>query len=226
MTFKKKVLIILAMLAMVIASSGCIMIQSDVTVKGDLTGVWKAKVFSADPSILNKAGLEEKIKEAGITNYKITEATTEVMNGAAKKTITGFEVTLPWKNNDELKRIVVLGRAATVGGNQNGKINVSDPIVKDEQTGEVTLNLGNATPKMTLHIDGSFDKTTLKDAVINKDGAIEYTAETPVVLKFKPNIPIFGSGISMAVGGIVLLAGGVLYYQRKNKTKDATEKIA
>lgn len=215
-------LMVALMVVIMCLTSGCVQIYSDISVKADLSGVWKAKVFSADPSILNKAGLEERIKEAGIKEYKISETTQEVLNGAAKTTVKGFEVILPWANSEELKNIVVLSRLATVGGNQNGRIKVPEPLVKDEKTGLVSLDLGNATDKVTLRIEGAFDKNAIKAGKIIDDSTIEFTMNDPVVVQFKPKAMVAGfnsSTIGIILGGIIIVAGGALYYQRKKIAK-------
>lgn len=207
--------------------TGCAKITNDVSVNNDLTGVWKSKVFLMDQSI-KKEVIEQEIKKAGVKNYTMKDIVEKMaVNGAGDKgDVKGWEIEMPWKNNEELKSILVLGRVATFGGNQGGAVAIPDPITKDEKTGLVTLNLGNSADKMTLHVDGTFDKEAIKTGKVIDDKTIEFKTNDVVKLQYKPTpvaIGSFGSswmGIAAAV--VIIGAGGLVYYRRKEGDKKAS----
>ena len=108
-------------IGMLVLTSGCAQVFSDVTVNPDLTGTWKSKIFVPDPTMLPKAELEKSLKQNGIQNYKIEPTKGEiVINGQGDKgQADGWEVTAEWKNETELKKIVaLLAGAATPNQNQ------------------------------------------------------------------------------------------------------------
>ena len=238
---RKKLITVLALLMMLLLTSGCI--KSDVTIKENMSGTWKTKAYIDKKTM---ADFEEKMKAQGITNYTIKESTEKVnkkdmteyketsgTEGVEFKTMPVQEIVSDFKNKEELDKII---NCLDISLGNTARKTPTHGFKKNEQTGKMTMDLSNIEMiETTFHVEGTIDKDTTKGTLIN-DSTIKFSSKQPVIFTYKPVAPILPKlpevanlsntpGVSNSVTGIViiiLLIIGIIVYYKKRKTKESS----
>ena len=205
----KRFLYILLTVMMLVLMSGCVMVKSDVILKEDLTGTWKAKIYVPDG--LKKEDMEKEIKGIGISNYTLKELKEQIQNPKNGQMIDVgcWEVVTEFKNKEDLDKIVEGLRVLAGNGKQK-----NPNVLKKDEDGKVVVDLSNLKMEQTtFHIEGIIDPASTKGKLIN-ESTIEFNSNQPIIFQFKPGIgnKMVGGVIG---GGILLAVVGYIRYRRK-----------
>ena len=214
---KRFVLFCLALCLLLAA--GCAQVTSEIEVKSDFSGEWKATIQSPVP--ISKGDLLSAVTQNsnGQAPIDISKVELEAI-GPDGKELKGDSATVQsqmWKleakfaNKDELAKM----SAAVFGRNPDAKINVIYPYGDDPDM--YTFNLGKASGATTIEVDGKIIKESIGKGILKNDDTVIYAAGDPIYFQFKKD----GSSGLLIGGalGIVVLAGiGYVIYRRRQAT--------
>ena len=200
-------------------AAGCAQVTSEIEVKSDFSGEWKATIQSPVP--ISKGDLLSAVTQNsnGQAPIDISKVELEAI-GPDGKELKGDSATVQsqmWKleakfaNKDELAKM----SAAVFGRNPDAKINVIYPYGDDPDM--YTFNLGKASGATTIEVDGKIIKESIGKGILKNDDTVIYAAGDPIYFQFKKD----GSSGLLIGGalGIVVLAGiGYVIYRRRQAT--------
>lgn len=214
-----KRLVFLCLALCLLLAAGCAQVTSEIEVKSDFSGEWKATIQSPVP--ISKGDLLSAVTQNsnGQAPIDISKVELEAI-GPDGKELKGDSATVQsqmWKleakfaNKDELAKM----SAAVFGRNPDAKINVIYPYGDDPDM--YTFNLGKASGATTIEVDGKIIKESIGKGILKNDDTVIYAAGDPIYFQFKKD----GSS-SLLIGGalgIVVLAGiGYVIYRRRQAT--------
>lgn len=214
-----KRLVFLCLALCLLLAAGCAQVTSEIEVKSDFSGEWKATIQSPVP--ISKGDLLSAVTQNsnGQAPIDISKVELEAI-GPDGKELKGDSATVQsqmWKleakfaNKDELAKM----SAAVFGRNPDAKINVIYPYGDDPDM--YTFNLGKASGATTIEVDGKIIKESIGKGILKNDDTIIYAAGDPIYFQFKKD----GSSGLLIGGalGIVVLAGiGYVIYCRRQAT--------
>lgn len=214
-----KRLVFLCLALCLLLAAGCAQVTSEIEVKSDFSGEWKATIQSPVP--ISKGDLLSAVTQNsnGQAPIDISKVELEVI-GPDGKELKGDSATVQsqmWKleakfaNKDELAKM----SAAVFGRNPDAKINVIYPYGDDPDM--YTFNLGKASGATTIEVDGKIIKESIGKGILKNDDTVIYAAGDPIYFQFKKD----GSSGLLIGGalGIVVLAGiGYVIYRRRQAT--------
>lgn len=214
-----KRLVFLCLALCLLLAAGCAQVTSEIEVKSDFSGEWKATIQSPVP--ISKGDLLSAVTQNsnGQAPIDISKVELEAI-GPDGKELKGDSATVQsqmWKleakfaNKDELAKM----SAAVFGRNPDAKINVIYPYGDDPDM--YTLNLGKASGATTIEVDGKIIKESIGKGILKNDDTVIYAAGDPIYFQFKKD----GSSGLLIGGalGIVVLAGiGYVIYRRRQAT--------
>lgn len=216
----KKALLVILILVMTVTLSGCAkIVHCDVSINNDLTGTWKAKVFSTEP--ISKTMIDNNLKEGKLTGYtlKPIKESIDYLENGKPQTMDGWEVVMNWANTEELNKIIAYMRTGGSGfGTGIGNKNAPEPLTVGED-GTITVNFGQLQyNKLSLTIKGDIIEGSTQGKVNGR--TIEFAPNQEIKLQFKPSkMPeINKTTIQIGAGGLILLAGGFYYMRRKSSS--------
>lgn len=214
-----KRLVFLCLALCLLLAAGCAQVTSEIEVKSDFSGEWKATIQSPVP--ISKGDLLSAVTQNsnGQAPIDISKVELEAI-GPDGKELKGDSATVQsqmWKleakfaNKDELAKM----SAAVFGRNPDAKINVIYPYGDDPDM--YTFNLGKASGATTIEVDGRIIKESIGKGILKNDDTVIYAAGDPIYFQFKKD----GSSGLLIGGalGIVVLAGiGYVIYRRRQAT--------
>lgn len=214
-----KRLVFLCLALCLLLAAGCAQVTSEIEVKSDFSGEWKATIQSPVP--ISKGDLLSAVTQNsnGQAPIDISKVELEAI-GPDGKELKGDSATVQsqmWKleakfaNKDELAKM----SAAVFGRNPDAKINVIYPYGDDPDM--YTFNLGKASGATTIEVDGKNIKESIGKGILKNDDTVIYAAGDPIYFQFKKD----GSSGLLIGGalGIVVLAGiGYVIYRRRQAT--------
>lgn len=214
-----KRLVFLCLALCLLLAAGCAQVTSEIEVKSDFSGEWKATIQSPVP--ISKGDLLSAVTQNsnGQAPIDISKVELEAI-GSDGKELKGDSATVQsqmWKleakfaNKDELAKM----SAAVFGRNPDAKINVIYPYGNDPDV--YTFNLGKASGATTIEVDGKIIKESIGKGILKDDDTVIYAAGDPIYFQFKKD----GSSGLLIGGalGIVVLAGiGYVIYRRRQAT--------
>lgn len=214
-----KRLVFLCLALCLLLAAGCAQVTSEIEVKSDFSGEWKATIQSPVP--ISKGDLLSAVTQNsnGQAPIDISKVELEAI-GPDGKELKGDSATVQsqmWKleakfaNKDELAKM----SAAVFGRNPDAKINVIYPYGDDPDV--YTFNLGKASGATTIEVDGKIIKESIGKGILKDDDTVIYAAGDPIYFQFKKD----GSSGLLIGGalGIVVLAGiGYVIYRRRQAT--------
>lgn len=214
-----KRLVFLCLALCLLLAAGCAQVTSEIEVKSDFSGEWKATIQSPVP--ISKGDLLSAVTQNsnGQASIDISKVELEAI-GPDGKELKGDSATVQsqmWKleakfaNKDELAKM----SAAVFGRNPDAKINVVYPYGDDPDM--YTFNLGKASGATTIEVDGKIIKESIGKGILKNDDTVIYAAGDPIYFQFKKD----GSSGLLIGGalGIVVLAGiGYVIYRRRQAT--------
>lgn len=214
-----KRLVFLCLALCLLLAAGCAQVTSEIEVKSDFSGEWKATIQSPVP--ISKGDLLSAVTQNsnGQASIDISKVELEAI-GPDGKELKGDSATVQsqmWKleakfaNKDELAKM----SAAVFGRNPDVKINVIYPYGDDPDM--YTFNLGKASGATTIEVDGKIIKESIGKGILKNDDTVIYAAGDPIYFQFKKD----GSSGLLIGGalGIVVLAGiGYVIYRRRQAT--------
>lgn len=214
-----KRLVFLCLALCLLLAAGCAQVTSEIEVKSDFSGEWKATIQSPVP--ISKGDLLSAVTQNsnGRASIDISKVELEAI-GPDGKELKGDSATVQsqmWKleakfaNKDELAKM----SAAVFGRNPDAKINVIYPYGDDPDM--YTFNLGKASGATTIEVDGKIIKESIGKGILKNDDTVIYAAGDPIYFQFKKD----GSSGLLIGGalGIVVLAGiGYVIYRRRQAT--------
>lgn len=214
-----KRLVFLCLALCLLLAAGCAQVTSEIEVKSDFSGEWKATIQSPVP--ISKGDLLSAVTQNsnGQAPIDISKVELEAI-GPDGKELKGDSATVQsqmWKleakfaNKDELAKM----SAAVFGRNPDAKINVIYPYGDDPDM--YTFNLGKASGATTIEVDGKIIKESIGKGILKNDDTVIYAAGDPIFFQFKKD----GSSGLLIGGalGIVVLAGiGYVIYRRRQAT--------
>lgn len=214
-----KRLVFLCLALCLLLAVGCAQVTSEIEVKSDFSGEWKATIQSPVP--ISKGDLLSAVTQNsnGQAPIDISKVELEAI-GPDGKELKGDSATVQsqmWKleakfaNKDELAKM----SAAVFGRNPDAKINVIYPYGDDPDV--YTFNLGKASGATTIEVDGKIIKESIGKGILKDDDTVIYAAGDPIYFQFKKD----GSSGLLIGGalGIVVLAGiGYVIYRRRQAT--------
>lgn len=214
-----KRLVFLCLALCLLLAAGCAQVTSEIEVKSDFSGEWKATIQSPVP--ISKGDLLSAVTQNsnGQAPIDISKVVLEAI-GPDGKELKGDSATVQsqmWKleakfaNKDELAKM----SAAVFGRNPDAKINVIYPYGDDPDM--YTFNLGKASGATTIEVDGKIIKESIGKGILKNDDTVIYAAGDPIYFQFKKD----GSSGLLIGGalGIVVLAGiGYVIYRRRQAT--------
>ena len=214
-----KRLVFLCLALCLLLAAGCAQVTSEIEVKSDFSGEWKATIQSPVP--ISKGDLLSAVTQNsnGQAPIDISKVELEAI-GPDGKELKGDSATVQsqmWKleakfaNKDELAKM----SAAVFGRNPDAKINVIYPYGDDPDM--YTFNLGKASGATTIEVDGKIIKESIGKGILKNDDTDIYAAGDPIYFQFKKD----GSSGLLIGGalGIVVLAGiGYVIYRRRQAT--------
>ena len=214
-----KRLVFLCLALCLLLAAGCAQVTSEIEVKSDFSGEWKATIQSPVP--ISKGDLLSAVTQNsnGQAPIDISKVELEAI-GPDGKELKGDSATVQsqmWKleakfaNKDELAKM----SAAVFGRNPDAKINVIYPYGDDPDM--YTFNLGKASGATTIEVDGKIIKESIGKGILKNDDTVIYAAGDPIYFQFKKD----GSSGLLIGGalGIVVLAGiGYVIYRRRQAT--------
>lgn len=214
-----KRLVFLCLALCLLLAAGCAQVTSEIEVKADFSGEWKATIQSPVP--ISKGDLLSAVTQNsnGQAPIDISKVELEAI-GPDGKELKGDSATVQsqmWKleakfaNKDELAKM----SAAVFGRNPDAKINVIYPYGDDPDM--YTFNLGKASGATTIEVDGKIIKESIGKGILKNDDTVIYAAGDPIYFQFKKD----GSSGLLIGGalGIVVLAGiGYVIYRRRQAT--------
>lgn len=214
-----KRLVFLCLALCLLLAAGCAQVTSEIEVKSDFSGEWKATIQSPVP--ISKGDLLSAVTQnsKGQAPIDISKVELEAI-GPDGKELKGDSATVQsqmWKleakfaNKDELAKM----SAAVFGRNPDAKINVIYPYGDDPDM--YTFNLGKASGATTIEVDGKIIKESIGKGILKNDDTVIYAAGDPIYFQFKKD----GSSGLLIGGalGIVVLAGiGYVIYRRRQAT--------
>lgn len=214
-----KRLVFLCLALCLLLAAGCAQVTSEIEVKSDFSGEWKAMIQSPVP--ISKGDLLSAVTQNsnGQAPIDISKVELEAI-GPDGKELKGDSATVQsqmWKleakfaNKDELAKM----SAAVFGRNPDAKINVIYPYGDDPDM--YTFNLGKASGATTIEVDGKIIKESIGKGILKNDDTVIYAAGDPIYFQFKKD----GSSGLLIGGalGIVVLAGiGYVIYRRRQAT--------
>ena len=214
-----KPLVFLCLALCLLLAAGCAQVTSEIEVKSDFSGEWKATIQSPVP--ISKGDLLSAVTQNsnGQAPIDISKVELEAI-GPDGKELKGDSATVQsqmWKleakfaNKDELAKM----SAAVFGRNPDAKINVIYPYGDDPDM--YTFNLGKASGATTIEVDGKIIKESIGKGILKNDDTVIYAAGDPIYFQFKKD----GSSGLLIGGalGIVVLAGiGYVIYRRRQAT--------
>lgn len=214
-----KRLVFLCLALCLLLAAGCAQVTSEIEVKSDFSGEWKATIQSPVP--ISKGDLLSAVTQNsnGQAPIDISKVELEAI-GPDGKELKGDSATVQsqmWKleakfaNKDELAKM----SAALFGRNPDAKINVIYPYGDDPDM--YTFNLGKASGATTIEVDGKIIKESIGKGILKNDDTVIYAAGDPIYFQFKKD----GSSGLLIGGalGIVVLAGiGYVIYRRRQAT--------
>lgn len=214
-----KRLVFLCLALCLLLAAGCAQVTSEIEVKSDFSGEWKATIQSPVP--ISKGDLLSAVTQNsnGQAPIDISKVELEAI-GPDGKELKGNSATVQsqmWKleakfaNKDELAKM----SAAVFGRNPDAKINVIYPYGDDPDM--YTFNLGKASGATTIEVDGKIIKESIGKGILKNDDTVIYAAGDPIYFQFKKD----GSSGLLIGGalGIVVLAGiGYVIYRRRQAT--------
>lgn len=214
-----KRLVFLCLALCLLLAAGCAQVTSEIEVKSDFSGEWKATIQSPVP--ISKGDLLSAVTQNsnGQAPIDISKVELEAI-GPDGKELKGDSATVQsqmWKleakfaNKDELAKM----SAAVFGRNPDAKINVIYPYGDDPDM--YTFNLGKASGATTIEVDGKIIKESIGKGILKDDDTVIYAAGDPIYFQFKKD----GSSGLLIGGalGIVVLAGiGYVIYRRRQAT--------
>ena len=214
-----KRLVFLCLALCLLLAAGCAQVTSEIEVKSDFSGEWKATIQSPVP--ISKGDLLSAVTQNsnGQAPIDISKVELEAI-GPDGKELKGDSATVQsqmWKleakfaNKDELAKM----SAAVFGRNPDAKINVIYPYGDDPDM--YTFNLGKASGATTIEVDGKIIKESIGKGILKNDDTVIYAAGDPIYFQFKKD---GGSGLLIGGAlGIVVLAGiGYVIYRRRQAT--------
>lgn len=214
-----KRLVFLCLALCLLLAAGCAQVTSEIEVKSDFSGEWKATIQSPVP--ISKGDLLSAVTQNsnGQAPIDISKVELEAI-GPDGKELKGDSATVQsqmWKleakfaNKDELAKM----SAAVFGRNPDAKINVIYPYGDDPDM--YTFNLGKASGATTIEVDGKIIKESIGKGILKNVDTVIYAAGDPIYFQFKKD----GSSGLLIGGalGIVVLAGiGYVIYRRRQAT--------
>lgn len=214
-----KRLVFLCLALCLLLAAGCAQVTSEIEVKSDFSGEWKATIQSPVP--ISKGDLLSAVTQNsnGQASIDISKVELEAI-GPDGKELKGDSATVQsqmWKleakfaNKDELAKM----SAAVFGRNPDAKINVIYPYGDDPDM--YTFNLGKASGATTIEVDGKIIKESIGKGILKNDDTVIYATGDPIYFQFKKD----GSSGLLIGGalGIVVLAGiGYVIYRRRQAT--------
>lgn len=214
-----KRLVFLCLALCLLLAAGCAQVTSEIEVKSDFSGEWKATIQSPVP--ISKGDLLSAVTQNsnGQAPIDISKVELEAI-GPDGKELKGDSATVQsqmWKleakfaNKDELAKM----SAAVFGRNPDAKINVIYPYGDDPDM--YTFNLGKASGATTIEVDGKIIKESIGKGILKNDDTVIYAAGDPIYFQFKKD----GSSGLLIGGalGIVVLAGiGYVIYRCRQAT--------
>ena len=214
-----KRLVFLCLALCLLLAAGCAQVTSEIEVKSDFSGEWKATIQSPVP--ISKGDLLSAVTQNsnGQAPIDISKVELEAIgpDGKELKRDSATVQSQMWKleakfaNKDELAKM----SAAVFGRNPDAKINVIYPYGDDPDM--YTFNLGKASGATTIEVDGKIIKESIGKGILKNDDTVIYAAGDPIYFQFKKD----GSSGLLIGGalGIVVLAGiGYVIYRRRQAT--------
>lgn len=214
-----KRLVFLCLALCLLLAAGCAQVTSEIEVKSDFSGEWKATIQSPVP--ISKGDLLSAVTQNsnGQAPIDISKVELEAI-GPDGKELKGDSATVQsqmWKleakfaNKDELAKM----SAAVFGRNPDAKINVIYPYGDDPDM--YTFNLGKASGATTIEVDGKIIKESIGKGILKNDDTVIYAAGDPIYFQFK-NDGSSGLLIGGALGIVVLAGIGYVIYRRCQAT--------
>lgn len=182
-----KRLVFLCLALCLLLAAGCAQVTSEIEVKSDFSGEWKATIQSPVP--ISKGDLLSAVTQNsnGQASIDISKVEHEAI-GPDGKELKGDSATVQsqmWKleakfaNKDELAKM----SAAVFGRNPDAKINVIYPYGDDPDM--YTFNLGKASGATTIEVDGKIIKESIGKGILKNDDTVIYAAGDPIYFQFK-----------------------------------------
>lgn len=214
-----KRLVFLCLALCLLLAAGCAQVTSEIEVKSDFSGEWKATIQSPVP--ISKGDLLSAVTQNsnGQAPIDISKVELEAI-GPDGKELKGDSATVQsqmWKleakfaNKDELAKM----SAAVFGRNPDAKINVIYPYGDDPDM--YTFNLGKASGATTIEVDGKIIKESIGKGILKNDDTVIYAAGDPIYFQFKKD-GSSGLFIGGALGIVVLAGIGYVIYRRRQAT--------
>lgn len=214
-----KRLVFLCLALCLLLAAGCAQVTSEIEVKSDFSGEWKATIQSPVP--ISKGDLLSAVTQNsnGQAPIDISKVELEAI-GPDGKELKGDSATVQsqmWKleakfaNKDELAKM----SAAVFGRNPDAKINVIYPYGDDPDM--YTFNLGKASGATTIEVDGKIIKESIGKGILKNDDTVIYAAGDPIYFQFKKD-GSSGLLIGGALGIVVLADIGYVIYRRRQAT--------
>lgn len=214
-----KRLVFLCLALCLLLAAGCAQVTSEIEVKSDFSGEWKATIQSPVP--ISKGDLLSAVTQNsnGQAPIDISKVELEAI-GPDGKELKGDSATVQsqmWKleakfaNKDELAKM----SAAVFGRNPDAKINVIYPYGDDPDM--YTFNLGKASGATTIEVDGKIIKESIGKGILKNDDTVIYAAGDPIYFQFKKD-GSSGLLIGGALGIVVLVGIGYVIYRRRQAT--------
>jgi hypothetical protein len=227
----KKAFVVMVMVLMVVMLSGCMkVLNCDVTVNNDLTGTWKAKVYSTEP--ISKSMIESSLKQNQLTGYTLNPIKDDIdyLENGKPQSMDGWEVVMNWTNPDELKKILAYMRTGGSGLIMNDKNAppAPEPLTAAED-GTITVNFGKLQyNKLILNVKGDINPTSTQGKITGR--TMEFAPNQEVSFQFKPSkMPnVNMTTVQIGAGGLILAVGGYYYIRRRMKptAKEEAQKAA
>ena len=214
-----KRLVFLCLALCLLLAAGCAQVTSEIEVKSDFSGEWKATIQSPVPiskgdllsAVTQNSNGQAPIDISKVELEDIGPDGKELKGDSAKVKSQMWKLEAKFANTDELAKM----SAAVFGRNPDAKINVIYPYGADPDM--YTFNLGKASGATTIEVDGKIIKESIGKGILKNDDTVIYAAGDPIYFQFKKD----GSSGLLIGGalGIVVLAGiGYVIYRRRQAT--------
>lgn len=198
-----KRLVFLCLALCLLLAAGCAQVTSEIEVKSDFSGEWKATIQSPVP--ISKGDLLSAVTQNsnGQASIDISKVELEAI-GPDGKELKGDSATVQsqmWKleakfaNKDELAKM----SAAVFGRNPDAKINVIYPYGDDPDM--YTFNLGKASGATTIEVDGKIIKESIGKGILK----MMTRSSMPQAILFISNLKRWTAPVFLSVAHWVLL---------------------
>lgn len=193
--------------------SGCVHVQSDITIEDNLSGKWKAKISSESP--ISTQDIRSKLDQAGITDYQLEENMEKIStqhNGRIEeREVPVYLLTKSFANANELTDL--RNKFQDIFGTHPGDI--AALTVDPENPRRYHVTLGNSNSKTQVTVPGKIIPESVSKGAITNDHTVVFYDNTPVQFRFEKSAWwqsywVWGSGILLLVA-----LGGIYFFRKK-----------